>query len=115
MNLLLACIVVLIGSFLGALGSLYLKKGANKFSFDLFKLITNYEIIFGIIIYAISAIMFIIALKDNPLSIIYPLVSTSYIWVSILSIKFLGERMNTMKWIGIFYIILGVISIGIGS
>lgn len=115
MNLISASVVVIIGCIIGAFGSLYLKKGADKASPNLFKLITNYEIILGIMFYAVSVIMFIFALKGNPLSIIYPLVSTSYIWIAFFSIRFLDERMNLMKWLGIFYIVFGVVCIGIGG
>ena len=115
MNLLLASIVVIIACVIGAFGSLLLKKGSNNISLNLYKLIQNYYLIGGIITYMISAAMFIIALKGNPLSIMYPLVSTTYIWVVFFSIKFLGERMNTMKWMGIIYIVLGFVCIGIGS
>ncbi len=115
MNLLLASIIVIIGNFIAAFGSLFLKKGSKEFSLNPFKLIKNYQIISGIMFYAIAAIMFIIALKNNPLSILYPLVSTQYIWVAFFSVKFLGERMNSMKWMGIISIILGIVCIGIGS
>jgi len=59
--------------------------------------------------------MFIPALKGGDLSILYPFVSVTYVWVALLSVRFLGEKMNKFKWIGIAMIILGVSFIGIGS
>tara|TARA_Y100000034_G_scaffold136768_1_gene215569 strand:- start:7485 stop:7832 length:348 start_codon:yes stop_codon:yes gene_type:complete len=115
MNILLAAMVVIIGNFIGAFGGLFLKKGSAKFSLNPFEIIKNYYIISGIFCYAIAAIMFIIALKGNPLSILYPLVSTQYIWVAFFSVSFLDEKMNSMKWMGIIAIILGIVCIGIGS
>lgn len=115
MNLSLAIISVIIGCVIGSYASILFKRGANKFTLNLFKLVYNYEILGGIVLYVISLIIFIIALKGNPLSIMYPLVSTSYIWVVLFSVKYLGEKMNFMKWLGVVSIIIGVSFIGIGS
>ena len=65
--------------------------------------------------YALGTVLFIPALKGGDLSILYPFVALTYIWVSLLSVKFLGEKMNFMKWMGISLIIVGVSFIGIGS
>ena len=65
--------------------------------------------------YGISTILFIPALKGGELSVLYPFVALAYIWVSLLSVKFLGEKMNKVKWLGIALIILGVSFIGLGS
>ena len=65
--------------------------------------------------YAVGTILFIPALKGGDLSILYPFVALAYVWVSLLSVKFLGEKMNLVKWIGIALIIIGVSLIGIGS
>jgi len=69
----------------------------------------------GLILYGIGAIILIIALKKGELSILYPIIALSYVWVSLLSVRFLGEHMNSMKWFGVITIIVGVSLIGIGS
>jgi uncharacterized membrane protein len=69
----------------------------------------------GIGFYGVSTAMFIPALKGGELSVLYPLVALTYVWVSLLSVKFLNEKMNKMKWIGILLILFGVTLIGIGS
>ena len=48
-------------------------------------------------------------------SVLYPLLAMSYVWVSLLSIWFLGEVMTSVKWMGVMGIILGVSFIGIGG
>ena len=78
-------------------------------------LIHNYNVLIGAFLYGIGTILFIPALKHGELSVLYPFVSTSYIWVSILSMSFLGEKMNREKWLGIALIIVGVTLIGLGS
>jgi len=69
----------------------------------------------GIALYAVGTALFIPALKGGDLSILYPFVSVTYVWVALLSVKYLGEKMNKYKWAGITLIILGVTFIGIGS
>ena len=58
---------------------------------------------------------YIFALKGADLSVLYPLVSTSYVWTVVFSQKLLGEKMNKYKWIGIAAILLGVSLIGLGT
>ncbi len=65
--------------------------------------------------YGISTIIFIPTLKYGQLSVLYPLVATSYMWTTLVAVKFLGEKMNRFKWIGIILIIIGVSLIGMGA
>ena len=111
----LAIIVINFCSILGALGALYLKKGTSTLSFSILSLIKNKNIIIGILIYAISTVFFIPALKFGDLSVLYPFVATTYVWGTIFSIKFLKEKMNIYKWIGLILIIIGVTFTGLGS
>lgn len=110
---LLAMLLVLTATIIGAFGALLLKKGTDKFSFR--ELLTSSLFITGLFLYGASTILYVIALRREELSVLYPLVSTSYIWTTLLSIKFLGEKMNTWKFIGLAGIIIGVILIGVGS
>jgi drug/metabolite transporter (DMT)-like permease len=47
--------------------------------------------------------------------VLYPLVASSYIWVSIWSVLFLKERMTALKIVGIVLIIAGISCIGFGA
>ena len=107
--------LVVLAAFLGSLGPIYLKKSAKDFSLNLKKQITNYNLIIGLVFYAIGTVLFIPALRGGELSVLYPLVATTYVWVSLLSVKFLKEKMNKYKWLGIAIIIIGVTFIGLGS
>jgi uncharacterized membrane protein len=108
-----AIIVTLIGSFIGAYGAILLKKSASEISFT--KLKFNRDLIIGVAIYGLSTIMFIIALRFGELSILYPVVATTYAWIALFSIYFLKEHMNSWKWAGIFAILIGVTLIGIAA
>ncbi len=107
--------LVISATLIGAFGPILLKKAsAGKLS-SIKSLMKNYALFGGVSLYAISTLLFIPALKGGELSVLYPFVALVYIWVSLLSVKFLGEKMNMVKWIGILMIILGVTFIGFGS
>lgn len=110
-----AIALIILATLIGAFGPILLKKASAKRLSKLSSLATNYHLFGGVALYAIGTILFIPALKGGDLSVLYPLVSVTYIWVSLLSVKFLGEKMNKLKWLGIALIITGVSLIGIGS
>jgi len=107
--------LVIFATFVGAFGPILLKKASAKSFSSISSLMTNYHLMGGVALYVVGTLLFIPALKGGDLSILYPFVSLTYIWISLLSIKFLGEKMNVWKWSGIGCIILGVSFIGIGS
>lgn len=107
--------VVIFGTLIGAFGPIFLKKASTKRLSKIRYLATNYHLFGGIALYAIGTVLFIPALRGGELSVLYPFVALSYIWVSLLSVRFLGEKMNKLKWLGIALIIIGVSLIGFGS
>jgi len=107
--------LVLFAQLIGAFGPIYLKRSSKQFNLSFNGLFRNYNLIIGVFFYALATIIFIPALKGGELSVLYPMVSTVYIWVSLLSIKMLKEKMTKYKWLGIIIIIFGVILIGFSS
>jgi uncharacterized membrane protein len=97
-----------VSAFIGSIGQLEFKRGADNLQFDLKLLLTNYHIILGVAIYGISTILYLLALNKEQLSIIYPIAATSYIWTTIFSKIFLKETIGLTGVIGIFLILLGV-------
>ena len=107
--------MVSIATLIGSIGAILFKLSSSHLHRNIFGILKKPIFYFGILLYGLSALIFVYALKFGDLSTLYPVVGLSYIWVSLLSIKYLGEKMNNYKWFGIFLIILGVIFIGIGS
>ncbi len=108
-------VTLIFAILLGAFGSLYFKIGAEKLTKNFRDLLKNFALIKGAILYGTSALFYIVALRGGELSVLYPVVATGYIVVCFLSVKFLHEKMNREKWLGIALIILGVSFIGLGS
>jgi len=111
----LAIFIVFIVTIIISFGQIFLKLGTNNLKLDILGLLTNYNLIIGIVLYILSGLLFTIALKYGDLSVLYPINALAYIWVSLLSPYLLDDSMNLIKWIGIFFIIGGVSSIGYGS
>jgi len=105
--------LVVLGTIIGSFGPLLLKVGMDNRELTIYNILFNVKVISGIIIYLISSFFFVFALKGGQLSVLYPLVSFSYIWVTINSRIFLKEKIGRYKIIGIFFIILGIIIISI--
>ena len=112
MNELWPVMGMLLVAFLGALGALMFKQGSAKFSFNKSGLIFNKQLLLGLFLYSASVLTFVQTLKGGELTVLYPIGSTTYIWTAFFSIKFLHEKMNIYKYIGMASVIFGVFLIG---
>jgi len=110
----LAIVGLIIATIIGAFASLSLKKSSEKFSISVKGMLLNKEFIKGGILYALATILYLAVLRKVDLSFAYPLVAMQYIWISLLSVKYLNEKMNSLKWVGIALIICGATLIGLG-
>lgn len=95
-------------------GHVLFKLGSKSASFDL-SLLTNHYIIAGFALYALGFLLLVLAFKHGELSVLYPVVALSYIWVILLSSLLLKEQINAFKWLGSIIIIIGISLIGKGS
>ncbi|MBT4823573.1 EamA family transporter [Candidatus Woesearchaeota archaeon] len=111
----IAIALTIFATFMGATASLLLKKGSNTFKFNILELMKNWQLIMGLFLYFVGSLIFIFALKFADLSYLYPFISLSYVWTCLLSVKYLNEKMNMGKWVGVLLIIAGVSLIGFGS
>lgn len=114
MNLIVSIAIIVISCVLGAYGAMLMKKGSDRLKFRFKALIKNKHLIGGVLAYGIATVAYILALRGGELTILYPLVSLTYVFTIILSERILGEKMNQYKWIGIILILIGVTLIGLG-
>lgn len=72
-------------------------------------IITNYYLIFGVILYGVAFVLYTLALTLHPLNIAHTtLTSGSIALVTVASVVIFGENVSTLKIIGICLIIFGV-------
>jgi drug/metabolite transporter (DMT)-like permease len=74
--------------------------------------VTSFPLIGGLALYGIGAAMMVLALRHGELSVLYPVISLSYVWVAILSVAIFHEHMNAFRVAGICVIIAGVAILG---
>lgn len=107
--------IILFSTFLTSTAQLFYKFAVEKLSFNILSIITNVNLLVGMALYIVGGILLIISFRGGEVSVLYPIYATSYIWVSFLSIYFLGEAINIFKGLGVFVIIAGIVLIGYGS
>lgn len=104
--------LILIITLIITAAQIFYKSGMNQFP-DFGGIIL---VIAGMFLYVLSAVLMILAFRGGELSILYPLLALSYVWVSIASpIFFSADSMNPLKWAGVIIIIFGISAIGVGS
>lgn len=94
-------------TFLGAVGSLGLKKGAAGAK-GLFSLLFNVWFIGGGFLYFVSAVLDIWLLRYLPYVLVLPLTAMTYIWSTALAGLFLKERVTKTKMFGLFLLLAGM-------
>ena len=112
-----ALLLVISFTLLSAAAQVLFKFGTNRLhgQISLLLLATDFPLIFGMALYGIGAAMMVLALRHGELSVLYPLISLSYVWVAILSVAIFGEAMNPFKVGGICVIMIGVGVLGAGA
>ena len=90
-----------------------MKSGANVLaSTSPVDILTNPPLFAGYCLYGLSTVLLVLALRDGELSILYPVISLTYVWVTILSVVIFEESLNPFKLLGIAVIVLGVAVLG---
>jgi multidrug transporter EmrE-like cation transporter len=78
-------------------------------------LLGNYPLVLGYCAHSGNALLLILALRDGELSMLYPIIALTYVWVNLLSMYFFNEHMNAWKALGIALVIGGVALLGRAS
>jgi len=113
--------LIFTGVMLNAAAQILMKTGTNAigyFEFSMenvlpigWKLVTEWHIIAALFCYALSVVIWILALSRVPVSIAFPMLSMAYVVNAVAAWYLLGEAFNPTKLVGMGVIILGVIII----
>jgi len=107
-------LLVLLASFIGSFGGVYLKIGAAHLKRGI-RGALNWQLAAGILLFLGSSVPFIIALKHGELSVLYPMVSLNYVWTMVWSRMLFKEPITKGKVGALSLILGGIVCIGIGS
>jgi uncharacterized membrane protein len=113
-------ILVTLCTFIGAAAQILIKSGAASVQTQgviptLIAMALNFKLVFGYSLYGLSAALMVLALRYGQLSILYPIIALTYVWVSILSVVLFHEHVSLLKAIGISVIVAGVAVLGRGA
>ncbi len=113
-----ALALVLAGVLLNAAAQLLLKAGTNRigeFAFTLdnvvpvgLKVAASPFVLGGLACYAVSVVVWILALSRVPVSVAYPMLSIGYIFNAVAAWMLFGESLAAQKLVGIGFIVVGV-------
>ncbi len=103
----LTAIFLVTASTIAASFGMVLFKLASKE--EIKKLIFNKFFVFGGFLFVFGSILFILALKVEKLSVLFPLTSLTYIWVTLLSNYLLKEKINKWKIASVILIVIGIL------
>ncbi len=113
--LLFGMIIIVFATIISSIGTLSLKLSSSYLHRKIFLIFKSPVFYLSLFCHSLSAIIYVYALRFGDLSALYPIGGLNYIWVSLLSIKYLKEKMDYYKWVGIILIIIAVVFIGLGS
>ena len=103
-------------TLLGATAQLLLKTGANQLVHpNVLAMVTNLTLLSGLSLYGVSTVLLVLALRDGELSLLYPVIALTYVWVTLLSLVVFHDRVNPIKLAGIAIIVVGVAVLGRGQ
>jgi uncharacterized membrane protein len=118
-------LLVLLSEIFTAAGQIFLKKGANNLRSYTLRGV-NGHILFlkealskpliwaGLASLSVSLVIWLIALAEGDLSLVYPIGSLQYILILFSAHIFLGEKIDMGKLIGTFLVVFGIILIAVG-
>jgi multidrug transporter EmrE-like cation transporter len=78
-------------------------------------MLTNVALLGGLSFYGVSTVLLVLALKDGELSLLWPVIALTYVWVTLLSLVIFHDRVNPIKLAGIAIIVAGVAVMGRGQ
>lgn len=106
-------LLVLLASVIGSFGAVYLKLGAAHLNRG-FRYILNWQLAFGILLFLGSSVPYLMAIHRGELSVLYPMVSLSYVCTLFWSKLFFKEKITLAKVGALALIMAGLVCNGIG-
>ena len=112
-------ILVSLCTILGAAAQILMKKGADPGIHGMIptviRIFTNLNMFSGYALYGVSTVLLVLALRKGQLSMLYPVIALTFVWVAILSVVIFHENLSPMRVAGITTVVLGVGLLGFGD
>jgi drug/metabolite transporter (DMT)-like permease len=110
----LVIFITLIAALIASFSQILYKKGlVNKVSGFKGAILAfkNKNVLIGQIGYLLSLGVYLYALSEAPLSVVYPLFASTFIFITILSAIILNEKVSKWRAAGVLIVFLGIVMI----
>jgi multidrug transporter EmrE-like cation transporter len=108
-------LLVVLSSFIGSFGAVFLKLGATRLHFQWRTIVFNWPLALGVALFLCSSVFFILGVRQGELTILYPMVSIVYVCTMFWSRIFFGEPFTRSKFLGLGMIMLGIACLNLGN
>ncbi|MBM3788588.1 MAG: hypothetical protein FJW30_29995 [Acidobacteria bacterium] len=113
----LAIGIVFVQTLFGAAAQILMKGGTqvqpSDGVIDMFiGIFTTPQLFIGYALCGVSTLLLIAALRYGELSVLYPVIAMTYVWVTMLSVFIHSESLRLLKLAGLASIVLGVAVLG---
>jgi len=109
-----AVLVAILASLVAAPGPLFIKKASTRLKMDI-RFLFDRDLLAGIGFYGASILVTMTALRLGELSLVGPIFSLVYVWVTIISFLFLKEKIRAPGLAGMGLVVAGVMIIASGA
>jgi drug/metabolite transporter (DMT)-like permease len=99
-------LIVIFCALLGGIAQILLKQG-SKSNGSLWQYVNGYVAI-GLFLYGVAMLVYLWALPQGDVSVLYPILALSYLFVALLSTIFLKESLTIAKLLGSIGIVVSV-------
>jgi multidrug transporter EmrE-like cation transporter len=107
-------VLVLVASFIGSFGAVFLKSGALRTN-SIWTLVLNPRLALGVGLFLLSTVFYLMGIRHGELSVLYPMVSLGYVWTLVWSRLFFKEPLTGEKFAGLALVLLGIVLLGLGN
>jgi len=107
-SILFGFLLIIILTLSGSFAAIQIKISSSS---TFIKMLLNKNFHFGIILYLFASILNIIVLDIFDFTVVLPATSITYVWTLVLSKYILKEKINLKRFIGVFLILIGALTL----
>jgi len=107
-KVLTAFLIMVFSTLFTAGGQIFLKLSSAEISLNWLSLL-NLNLFLGFVVYGIATFTMLYAFKLADLSLMYPLISLSFIWVLLIGYFLFNEPITLLKTTAIIFIMVGAV------
>ena len=111
-------LILLIGLVFEAAGVVFLKKGITQVgevkkvsTAEIVRVVkagvTSPTVLLGVFFEALFFVCLLVLMSESDISFLWPLTALSFVMTTVAALIFLGERVSSVRWAGVVFIMIG--------